>query len=137
MISISAAGVALGLTVLGVYMMLKSRDVDVSAFNWLPLATFSFVIVLSQMGVLSLPFVVLSEIMPEKIKDGCCAACMALLWLFSFITRKYFPLSVELIGFHGSIFVFAGVCVCGAVFVISFVPETKCKSHAEIMKSLD
>lgn len=137
MISVSAAGVALGLSILGVYMMLKSWNIDVTAFNWLPLASFSFIIVLSQMGVLSLPFVVLNEIMPEKIKDGCCTFCMSILWLFSFITRKYFPLLIDLICLHGSIFLFAGVCVCGAVFVLTFMPETKCKSHAEIMKSLE
>lgn len=59
MISISAVGIALGQTVLGVYMMLKAQGVDVSAFTWIPLGSFSFVLFLSQFGVLSLPFVVL------------------------------------------------------------------------------
>lgn len=127
----------MGQVVLGVYMMLKAKDVDVTAFNWLPLACFGFVIFLSQFGVLSLPFVVLAEIMPQKIKDGSVSFCMSFLWILSFIARKFLPLLIELIGFHGCMFLFAGICLCGAVFIFTFMPETKCKSHEEIMRSLE
>lgn len=122
---------------MGVYMMLKSNDADVTAINWIPLASFGFVLFVSQLGVLSLPFVVLAEIMPYKIKDTSVTCCMSLLWILSFITRKYLPLLIQLIGFHGSMFLFAGICLCGAAFVILFMPETKMKSHEEIMKSLE
>ena len=128
---------ALGLIVLGVYMMLKSWNIDVTTFNWIPLVSFSFVVFVSQLGVLSLPFIVMAEIMPEKIKDACVSFCMSLLWTFSFITIKYLPALTETLGFHGSMFLFAFVCICGATFVIAFMPETKCKSHEEIMKSLE
>lgn len=137
MISVSATGIALGQTVLGLYMMLKSWNVDVSAFTWIPLGSFSFVLFLSQVGVLSLPFVVLAEIMPQKIKDGSVSFCMSLLWLLSFISRKYLPLLIDLIDFHGCMFLFAGISVCGAIFIISYMPETKCRTHEEIMKSLE
>lgn len=137
MISISAVGIALGQVIMGVYMLLKAKDVDVTAFSWLPLASFAFVLFLSQFGILSLPFVVLAEIMPQKIKDGCVSFCMSLLWLLSFIIRKYLPLLMESIGFHGSMFLFAGICLCGAAFIILCMPETKMKSHEEIMKSLE
>lgn len=133
----SAIGLALGQLVLGVYMMLKSWDVDVTAFNFIPLVSFSFVVFVSMLGVLSLPFVVLAEILPEKIKDACVSFCMAISWIFSFITIKYLPALNELIGFHGSMFLFAGICVCGAIFILLFMPETKGLSHAEIMRSLE
>lgn len=127
---------ALGLTVLGVYMMLKSWDIDVTAFNWIPLMSFAFVVFVSQLGVLSLPFIVLSEIMPEKIKDAAVSFCMSLLWLLVFITLKFLPILNELIGMYNSMFVFAVCCLLGALFIITSIPETKCKSHHEIMKSL-
>lgn len=133
----SAIGVALGQTILGAYMMIKSWNVDVTAFNWIPVASFSFVVFVSMLGLLSLPFLLLAELMPEKIKDGSVAFCMAISWIFSFITIKYLPLLNDAIGFHGSMFLFAAICVFGAVYIIIFMPETKCKTHEQIMKSLE
>lgn len=133
----SAIGVALGQTVLGVYMMLKSWNIDVTAFSWIPVISFSSVVFVSMLGILSLPFLLLAELTPEKIKDGSVAFCMAISWIFSFITIKYLPLLNELGGFQSSMFLFAGICVCGAVFIILSMPETKCKTHEEIMKSLE
>lgn len=42
----------------------------------------------------------------------------------------------EILGFGESMFLFAGVCVACELFIIFFVPETKGKSHEEIMESL-
>lgn len=116
--------------------MLKSWGVDLQAFNWIPIAAFSFIICVGSLGVLSLPLVVISEIMPEKIKDAAVSFCMSLLWIFAFTAVKYLPFLTELLGFHGSMFLFAGICVLAAAFIILFVPETKGKSHEEIMNSL-
>lgn len=137
LIVLSAMAMAFGLIVLGVYMMLKSWHIDLAAFSWIPLVSFSFAVFVSQLGVLSIPFIVLAEIMPEKIKDGCMTFCMSLMWMFSFITIKYLPMLNEWIEFHNSMFLFAGICICGAAFVVSVMPETKCKTHEEIMKSLE
>lgn len=75
--------------------------------------------------------------MPERIKDGCVSFCMSLLWTFSFIIIKYLPMLMELLGFHGSMYLFAGICIAGAAFIVTVMPETKCKTHEEIMKSLE
>lgn len=133
----SAVGVALGQTMLGFYMMIKLWGVDVTAFNWIPVVSFSVVVFVSMLGILSLPFLCLAELLPEKIKDASVAFCMAISWIFSFITIKYLPLLNQMIEFHGSMFLFAGICVCAAGFIISFMPETKCKTHNQIMKSLE
>jgi hypothetical protein len=44
MMVISAFGTSMGLTVLGVYMLMKSQGFNVEAFNWIPLVAFSFTI---------------------------------------------------------------------------------------------
>lgn len=134
--AVSNFGTALGLTILGVYMMLKTKGYPVEAFNWVPIMSFSFVIFVAALGILSIVIIVLSEIMPEKVKDFGVSVCMSLLWTFSFITIKYLPLLTELLGFDGSMFLFAGVCVACELFIIFYMPETKGKSHEEIMESL-
>lgn len=150
----------MGLTTLGVYMMLKTWGYDVEAFNWIPLASFSFSIFIASWAILTLPFLVisegnetkyiefnkltsikqnlssLSEVMPDKLKDFGTSFCMTLLWISQFIMLKFLPLLTDTLGFHGSMFLFAGVCVACTVFIILFMPETKGRSYEQIMKSL-
>lgn len=136
MLAISNIGTAIGLIAMGVYVMLKSWSFEVDAMNWISLASFSFVILAVSLGILSVPIIVISEIMPEKIKDAGVSISMTLLWAFSFTAIKCLPFLIEILGFHGSMYLFAGICVSSAVFTILVMPETNSKSHDEIMKSL-
>lgn len=132
----STIGAALGLITLGIYMMLKVWGFDVEPFNWIPVASFSFIVFIAAWAILSLPFVVVSETMPEQLKDFGASFCLALVWICGFIVTKYLPLSMELIGFHGTMFIFSSVCLLSAIFIIFFLPETKGYSYEEIMKML-
>lgn len=134
--AVSSVGTASGLVVLGTYVMLKSWGHDVESFNWIPLASFSFVIFISSLGVLNLPFLVISEIMPENIKDFAVSFCMTVLWALTFIMVKYLPFITNTLGFHCSMFLFAGICLLGELFILLKVPETKGKSFEEIMDAL-
>jgi Sugar (and other) transporter len=133
----SAIGTGLGLSVLGAYMQLKFLEYDVSAFQWIPLVMFSFVIFIANWGVLTLPFLVLSEIVPQKIKSFATAFCMVNLWTFAFLAIKYFSTLFEVLGMHGTMFLFASCCFAGAIFIFLCVPETKGKSFAEIARGLE
>lgn len=133
---ISTLGTAFGLTVLGVYMMLKSWHYAVEPFNWIPIASFSFVIFIASWAVLTLPFLVISEVMPDHLKEFGTSFCMTLLWSFAFIAIKCLPLLNDSLGFHGTLFLFSGVCVCCASFIIFRMPETKAKTYEQIMSSL-
>lgn len=106
------------------------------AYNWIPLVSFSFVLFIGSIAVLTLPFCYIAEIMPGKLKEFGVSFCMTLLWLFAGILLKYLPLLADTLGFHGLMFAFAGVCIFGAVFVGFQMPETKGKSYEEIMNSL-
>lgn len=67
LMSISAFGTAIGLGVLGVYSQLKAQGINVEVFNWIPLAAFSFVIFIANLGLMTLPFMILSEITHPKV----------------------------------------------------------------------
>lgn len=65
----SAFGTAAGLLVFAAYTYVKKiGTVNVHAFNWIPVASFAVAIFAANLGVLSLPFLVLQEILPEKVK---------------------------------------------------------------------
>ncbi|XP_031619245.1 facilitated trehalose transporter Tret1-like [Contarinia nasturtii] len=125
---VSTFGTALGLITLRVYMMLKTWKYNVEELNWIPIASFSFVIFVASCAILTLPFLVISEIIPENLKEFGVSFCMTLLWSFAFIILKYLPLLTGTLGFHGSMFLFAGACLSGAIFIMFYMPETKGKS---------
>lgn len=129
-------GTAFGLTVLAVYMMMKTWQYDVESFNWIALSSFSFVIFIASWAILTLPFLVISEVMPENLKEFGISACMTLLWSFAFTAVKCLPILNDALGFHGTMFLFAGVCLCCALFIIIYMPETKGKNHQQIMNLL-
>lgn len=116
--------------------MLRSRQYDVDSFNWLPVASFSFVMFIGSCGILSLPFMLIAEILPEKIKDIGMSFCMTLNWFLAFISIKCLPLIIETLEFHGSMFLFAGVCILSSIYIIIGIPETKGKNYEQIMDSL-
>ncbi|XP_031623073.1 facilitated trehalose transporter Tret1-like [Contarinia nasturtii] len=133
---VSSIGIATGLITLGIYMMLKTWGYDVEIVNWIPLFSFSFAIFVANFAVLTLPFLVISEIMPEKLKDLGTSFCMVILSCFAFMVVKCLPFFIKTFEFHGTMFLFAGVCLSSVIFIICYMPETKSKSYDEIQKSL-
>lgn len=127
---------ASGLIVLGVYMLLKTENYDMESFKWISLASFSVIIFFSTFGISTLYSLVIAEIMPLRVKEIGISFCATLLSIFAFILVKCFPLLIDSIGLHGSLFLFAGVCLSCTLFIILFMPETKNKTYAEIMKAL-
>lgn len=126
----------MGLIVLGIYMMLKSWNINVETVNWIPLVSFSWVMFISLMGIQSLPMAIQSEIMPERIKETAVGFCMTLNWISAFINMKYSPLLIESIGFYCCMYIYAGMCMFFTMIVLIFLPETRGRTHEEIMKSL-
>lgn len=133
---VSTIGTAFGLITLGVYMMLASMAFNVEDYNWIPLAAFSFSIFIASFAVLTLPFLVISELMPIKLREFGTSFCMQLLWAFSFTVIKCLPLLNDALGFHGTMFLFAGFCLLSALFLIAALPETKGASYEQIMNLL-
>lgn len=117
----------MGLSTLGVFSYLKVNNYPVESFSWVPIASFSFVIFIVNWAVFTLPFLVISEIMPEKLKSFGPSLCMIILWSSSFLVTKCLPLMMALLGMHGLMFAFTGVCLGGAAFILVRMPETKGK----------
>lgn len=63
----SAFGTGLGMLLLGLFNYLKSSNSKLALYNWIPLLCFCFIIFIGNCGILSLPFVVVAELLPEKV----------------------------------------------------------------------
>lgn len=63
LISGSAFGISIGMFVFAVYSYFNSLGHVAPFLNWIPLVSFSFVLWVANLGVLTLPFLVMSELM--------------------------------------------------------------------------
>lgn len=67
LIILSACGIFVGQTILGTYSYLDTHGYNVENFKWVPLLSFAFAIFIGSWGVVTLPFLILSEITPPKV----------------------------------------------------------------------
>jgi MFS family permease len=63
----SGLGCSISLSVLGVYFYLQHIDYNVTLISWLPLLSFSMLMFLGAIGILSLPFLILTEVLAQKV----------------------------------------------------------------------
>lgn len=151
---ISAFGISLGLAVLSAFTFATARNIDLSSFTLVPLATFSFVVFISNLGLMNLPFLYVSEIVPSNIKEFTMMLCLSLLYVFAtaviqvenllraevkILTRfllQYLSTLIDIIGMHGTMLFFCLNSFFGGIVIFLFLPETKGKSYEEIRKLL-
>lgn len=65
--SLTCLGTILGLLAMGTHGFLKLL-LELEGFAWVPIASLSFVIFIASIGLLPLTFVMLSELLPQKVK---------------------------------------------------------------------
>ncbi|CAO1407792.1 unnamed protein product [Diamesa hyperborea] len=132
---VSCVGTMFGLIAFGLHGYLK-LSLNVSMFNWVPIASLSFVIFIASIGLLPLTFIMLSEVLPQQIRSFGVSFCTAILWFVAFLLLRFFSKIVALLQLYLCMWIFSGFVFFGMIFVIFFVPETKNKSMEEIEKAL-
>lgn len=65
---VSSGGSALGLAVMGTYSYLSKNGYDVGALNMVPVISLSFVIFIASIGLIPIPYVIIAEVLPRKVK---------------------------------------------------------------------
>lgn len=64
---ISTSGAAMAMLVTGTYVYLGRSGFDVSSFNLLPIISISFFIFICCIGIVGVPNVIMTEILPPKV----------------------------------------------------------------------
>lgn len=128
---ISMISVSFGLMTMGIFSYLDRTGVDVTEYRSVPVFSLSFVIFMGCIGISTLPFVVLTELLPTKIRSVGSGICLATLSFIAFMVLKFFPILNEVIEFYGCMWLFSTVCFFGSVFIVFVLPETKGKNLDE------
>lgn len=65
---ISFTGTGISHSVLATYIYLgATTDINLDAFQWVPVVSFSSMIFIASCGALPIPYVIVSEILPDKV----------------------------------------------------------------------
>lgn len=134
LITISASGCAIGLICMGVYDLHKEQ---LTAYTWISIASFSMIIFMASIGMLPLTYVILSEILPKKIKNIVILCALEVMWTLAFILLSFYPTMTAQFGTYNCMFMFASCCTVGTIFYLTVLPETKGKSYDEIIRALE
>ncbi|XP_060658490.1 facilitated trehalose transporter Tret1-2 homolog isoform X2 [Drosophila nasuta] len=114
----------------------KSREMNLDGVGWVPLVCLVIYVLGFSMGFGPIPWLMMGEILPSRIRAPAASLVVGCNWGFTFIVTKTFQDLIDLVGAHGAFVFFCAVCIIALVFVIFIVPETKNKSLEQIEEEL-
>ena len=89
-------------------------------------------IITSTFGFLTIPFTMLPEMFPQRVRGLTAGITVSIAYFVSFLVTKLYPSMLSWMG-NGGVFLFYGVIsMLGTVFVHLILPETKGKTLQEI-----
>ncbi|GLH14425.1 Gastric caeca sugar transporter [Gryllus bimaculatus] len=135
LLGISAVAMSVSLAVLGTFFYLRTIQVDVSDYGWLPLLSFVVFVIGFSLGFGPIPWLMLGEIFPAKIRGPAASLATAFNWACTFLVTKTFNDLEEALGGYGAFWMFGVVCFISLFFVIFCVPETQGRSLEDIEKN--
>ncbi|XP_017020083.1 facilitated trehalose transporter Tret1-2 homolog [Drosophila kikkawai] len=133
---VSDIAMVLTLFVLGGFFYAKAHDKDVSSLGWMPLTCFVIYIMGFSLGFGPIPWLMMGEILPAKVRGQAASLVTAFNWFCTFVVTKSFQDMIDLIGTHGAFWLFMAILVIGLLFVIFFVPETRGKTLEDIERKM-
>lgn len=129
---ISGVGMTIFMGGLSLYLFLADKGTVMADNGVVPVICMVMYIFTSTLGYLVIPFAMVGEVFPSKVKDVLSGSTVAVGYLFSAVTVKTYPDMETQMGMHGVFLFFAIISLIGAIFILLFLPETKGKTLREI-----
>lgn len=107
-----------------VVLMLSGKDPQVSWYLLAAIGTYA-------MSLAPVTWVLISEIFPNKVRSAATSIAVLSLWAAYFILVFTFPILYHHLE-DNTFYIYAGICVLGALFIAAKVKETKGKTLEEL-----
>jgi len=133
--SVSCFGSGLFLLLLATYSYIDTHFEYQVDLGWIPIFSLSMTILMNAFGICSLPFMIVTELVPQKIREATVMICMMLITTFAFINLKVYPPLVETINFYSCMYIYAGFCLTATFVTVFVMPETKGKNLFQSQES--
>ncbi|XP_014213486.1 facilitated trehalose transporter Tret1 isoform X2 [Copidosoma floridanum] len=131
----SSVSMVVSLASLGGYFYMKDYF-HMSVSGYVPLASFIVYVIGFSLGFGPIPWLMMGEILPSKIRGSAASVATSFNWSCTFVVTKIFEDVIHHIGCGSTFCLFAAICLVGLVFVVCFVPETSGRSLEEIERGL-
>jgi MFS family permease len=133
---VSGVGMALFLGLLAGFLCLTNNKFigpeTAKTWGWIPITALLLSVMMATLGFLTLPFAMMGEIFPAKIRGWACGISSFIGSIFFFLAIKLFYQMKNLMGFHNVCITYTAVIAIGTVFTYFYVPETHNKTLKEI-----
>lgn len=129
---ISGSSMALSTAAFGVYFYLLEQPQPQTQLAWLALLSMGVFITGFALGWGPIPWLLMSEILPVKVRGFAGAVCVLTNWTMAFVVTKTFQDMMTLLTSAGTFWLFSSMCVLNLIFTVVFVPETKGKTLEQI-----
>lgn len=134
----SAAGMAIGLGLLGLFFYLDHNKSPLAAsLAWLPIVSLVGFVIVYCVGFGPLPWAVLGEMFPPNVKSIASSIGTSICWILGFAVTKYFAAIEASIGSYGAFWLFGFFCCTAFFFVLFLVMETRGLSLQQIQNKLN
>ncbi|XP_076751223.1 trehalose transporter 1-like protein [Xylocopa sonorina] len=129
---VSGSGMTIFMGLLSIYLLLNNYGYMMNDGGLVPVVCILMYIFTSTLGFLVIPFAMVGEVYPTKVKEVLAGATSCITYIFSSITVKIYPDMDIAMGRHGVFIFFTVLSFLGTLFVAFFLPETKGKTLREI-----
>lgn len=133
LLSLSSLGMFLSLSAAAIYLKVFEINTDLANIApALPLVCILFSIVLSMIGMLPIPWILVGELFPIEVRSILSGVVICMAQIFIFVTVKIYPDMIAHLGFSGTLIVFLSAAFLQMIFVKVFLPETRNMSLQKI-----
>jgi SP family facilitated glucose transporter-like MFS transporter 8 len=108
-----------------------------TGINWMVFVSVYVYMAAFSIGVGAIPWLIMAEIFPNKVRSLGASIATTCNWMFAFIITMTLDKMTSGIQFYGVMWLFGGCCIGLAVFAFFLIPETKGKSFEEIQAYFD
>ncbi|XP_001944504.2 facilitated trehalose transporter Tret1 isoform X1 [Acyrthosiphon pisum] len=109
-------------------------SVDARPYGWVPLACILFNVSVSMLGMVPLPWMMIGELFPLKVRGIMGGLVPSLGYFFIFVTVKMSPGLMTALTNDQIMWLFSAAAAVAACFVAVFLPETRGKTLVQIEK---
>jgi len=131
---ISETFMCVALTAMGTFFYYKTYYPDTTRdyLQWLPLTSMCVFVVSYSIGMGPITYTILGELLPERVRGTGASFLTMIKWTVSFFVALFFEQVMQDMGRAGGFWLYACFCLLGAIFIASFIPETKSQAPEDI-----
>ena len=121
---------AVACIIFGLFFALQAGGT--TGINWMVFVSVYVYMAAFSIGVGAIPWLIIGEIFPNKVRSLGVSIATTCNWLFAFIITMTLDKMTSSIQYYGVMWLFGGCCIALFVFAYFLIPETKGRSFEEI-----